>query len=86
MKIVTRGVYCTDEIEADFEKIASRLKHISQWFYINAMEGEEIDQDIWEEHIEELTDISSTQSEVSNMFDQLGKSMVLEIKKQRGSN
>jgi hypothetical protein len=86
MKVIKRGVICTEEMSEDFEKIASSLKEMSAWFWIMALAGEEICQDQWDQNIKELEEISATQGEMSAMFDKLGKSMAQYGKSLGGAN
>lgn len=80
-KIVLRGITCTEEIEEDFNKIAQHLKQISAWYHINAIEGEEIDQDEWESKLKDLQEIVDTQGQICALYDGLNDMMMDQINK-----
>ena len=67
-KVVIRSAMCTEELAEQHETIAKTLKEISAWYWVNAIEGEEIDIDDWQDKLNELQDILGTQGEQIAFF------------------
>ena len=67
-KVVLRSAMCTEELADYHEAIAKTLKEISAWYWVNAIEGEEIDIDDWQDKLNELQDILGTQGEQIALF------------------
>ena len=80
-KLVLNGVFCTEEIEEDFNKIARDLKEVSAWYHVNGIAGGEVDHDEWEVKISQMNEIVAKQGEIWALYAGLADMMMEQVKK-----
>ena len=78
------SVFCTEEMEEEFNRIAHDLKSISAWFHMHGLEGEEVPQQEWQKRISHLGNIATAQGKICEFYEGLSNAMIQDAKERRG--